>query len=374
MKAKRLGSFLMALILAAGLTACGSKPEPAPEPEPVPEAPSVETLAPVEPEPAPEPEPVLPPEPEFPFTNPLTGEGCEVDLGKNRPIAIMINDHKKAMPQLGVSQADVIYELPAEGGITRMMALFQSMEGVGQIGTVRSARDYYVSLALGHDAIYMHAGGSPKAYEVIANWGVTALDCVNGPYEGTLYWRDKDRRASAGLEHSVLTSGETILKLFPTYSKLRQQHNDGYTVGWTFTEESPADNAVKATKLTVPFSDYKTGTFTYDPDSKLYMVSQFGGPYVDGNTGEQVGVTNVLVLYTDVTSIKGDTAGRKTVRTTGEGSGLLLREGTIESITWKRGGDRNTLEFYNVNGQRADLGVGTSYINILDESNKASWE
>ena len=104
------------------------------------------------------------------------------------------------------------------------------------------------------------------------------------------------------------------------------------------------------------------------------MIGQYGGDYIDGNTGEQVGVTNVLVLYTDVTSIKGDTAGRKTVRTTGEGSGLLLREGTIESITWKRGGDRNTLEFYNVNGQRADLSVGTSYINILDESNKASWE
>ena len=155
---------------------------------------------------------------------------------------------------------------------------------------------------------------------------------------------------------------------------MRQDHKDGYTVGWTFTEESPAANAIAAKKLTVPFSEYKTGVFTYDEESKLYMISQYGGDYVDGNTGEQVGVTNVLVLYTDVNSIKGDTAGRKEVRTTGEGKGLFLREGTIESITWKRTSDKHTLEFYSENGQRAELGVGTTYINILDESRKASWE
>jgi hypothetical protein len=62
------------------------------------------------------------------------------------------------------------------------------------------------------------------------------------------------------------------------------------------------------------------------------------------------------------------------VRTTGEGKGLLLREGTIESITWKRTSDKHTLEFYAESGQRADLSVGTTYINILDDSNKASWE
>ena len=89
---------------------------------------------------------------------------------------------------------------------------------------------------------------------------------------------------------------------------------------------------------------------------------------------ESVGVKNVLVLYTDVSNIKGDTAGRKIVRTTGEGKGLLLRDGVIESITWKRTSDKHTLEFYSENGQRADLSVGTTYINILDDGNKASWE
>lgn len=367
MTGKRFGSLALALMLAMTLSACGEK-TPEPPVEPMPDEESVETLAPVEPEPEPEPEPVSP------YTNPLTGEGCETDIGIQRPVAIMLNNLKKALPQAGVSQADVIYELPAEGGITRMMALFQSVEDVGEIGTVRSARDYYASLALGHDAIYMHAGGSPQGYIFIKEWGVTALDCVNGPYEGTLFWRDKTRKANAGLEHSVMTSSETILELFPTYKNLRRDHKDGYTVGWTFTEEASGDRAVTANVLTVPFSTYKTGVFTYDEQTKLYMIEEYGKPYVDANTGEQVGVRNVLVLYTDVNAIKGDSAGRLTVRTTGEGKGLLVRDGTVETITWKRDSNKHTLEFYGEDGQRADLSIGTTYINILDDSNQASWE
>lgn len=139
---------LLALALSVGLTACSSKPPE--EPESPESQPSVSVVAPVKPE----------PEPVLPYVNPLTGEGCAQDIAQKRPVAVMLNNLKKALPQLGVSQADIIYEAPAEGGITRMLAVFQSVEEVGNIGSVRSARDYYVSLAMGHDALYLHAGGS----------------------------------------------------------------------------------------------------------------------------------------------------------------------------------------------------------------------
>ena len=253
MPTKRLACLLLVLTLPA----CGGKGA-ASEPE-GPNEPAVSVLA---PQPEPEPEPVLP------YTNPLTGEGCEVDVGARRPIAVMLNNLKKALPQVGVSQADVIYEILAEGGITRMMAVFQDVAGAGEIGTVRSARDYYASLAYGHDAVYLHAGGSPQAYEFIKSRGVTALDCVNGPYEGTLFWRDQERRRSAGLEHSVLTSSETIQELLPTYQRVRLDHEEGFQVGWTF-QEGPEAGGEAAEILTVPFSTYKTGVFEYDPDSGL---------------------------------------------------------------------------------------------------------
>ena len=113
MNGKRL-SGLLALCLLLGLTACGGGGESS-SPGDGSEPPSVSTLAPVEePDRSQEPE-----EPVYPYAAPLTGEGLTEDVSGRRPIAIMLNNLSKALPQAGVAQADVIYEIVAEGGITR---------------------------------------------------------------------------------------------------------------------------------------------------------------------------------------------------------------------------------------------------------------
>ncbi len=356
MKKLLSAALLCALLLAP--SACTRAPkEPAASggASSMPDEPAVSAMAPAEPEP--EPEPL--------YRNPLTGEAAEEDISGARPVAVMLNNLKKALPQQGVSQADLIYELPAEGGITRMLGVYQSVEGVGEIGSVRSARDYYVSLALGHDAVFLHAGGSPMAYDAIQDWGVSALDCVNGPYEGTLFWRDADRKKSMGYEHSVLTSGEKILELFPTYSRLRLEHEAGYDCGLTFLDEGETASGEAAEKLSVKFSNYKTGVFTYDPETGRYLVEEYGQPYVDGNTGEQVSVKNVLVLFTDVSAIKGDDKGRISVRTTGTGSGKLFCDGVVRDLTWSKAKNSSPLTYTGADGNPLALGIGPSYINIV---------
>lgn len=342
----------LGLLLACS---CAKPSTPAQSDASTSQEPSISVIAPIE---EPEPEPL-------PFTNPLTGEGCETDIGQNRPIAIMINNLKKAQPQLGVSQADIIYEVPAEGGITRMLAVFQSVEGVGNIGSVRSARDYYVSLAAGLDAIYMHAGGSPGAYSAIQNWGVNALDCVNGPYEGSLYWRDRDRRRNAGYEHSVLTSGEKILELFPTYTNLRQTHKEGYTTPFQFHEDGTPVGGSPAYEISVRFSNYKTGIFTYDEETGLYRIAQYGKEHIDGNNDEQLAVRNVLILRTGISVISGDSAGRLKVNLVGSGKGVFICGGSVINITWHKDSNTGPMTFKTESGYPLALGVGKTYINIV---------
>lgn len=368
---KRRWTALLTWVLALTLLAScggggGSSSQPGSASQP-PDEPDVSAMAPVEPEP--EPEPV------FPYANPLTGEGLDVDISGKRPFAVMFNNLRKALPQIGVGQADVIYEIEAEGGITRMMGVFQDLEGVGDLGSIRSARDYYVNLALGHDAVYIHAGGSPQAYEAFQSWNVTHIDFVNGPY-GNMCWRDPERRKNAGLEHSLLTSGEKILEQMP--SRFRLEHEEGYQVGWTFDKEPPA-GGTPAQKLTVPFSRYKTGYFTYDTETNRYFTAQsLDGsdpiPYVDGADGQEVGVSNVLVLYTDIGQVKGDDKGRRSVRTTGEGEGLLLRDGQIFTITWQRDKRTDCYSFLDQSGQPIPLAIGSSYINIVKTSVQVDWE
>ena len=365
----RWGTILLAGLLLIPLASCGKK-DPGgassgsaslPGSASGSDEPSVSVIAPVV-------------EPEHPFSQPLTGEGLDEDVSARRPYAVMFNNLRKALPQIGVSKADVIYEIVAEGGITRMMAVFQDLEGVGDMGSIRSARDYYVSIAKGHDAIYIHAGGSPQAYDAFDDLKISHIDFVNGPY-GNMCWRDPERRKTAGLEHSLLTSSEKVLEQLP--KRIAQEHDSGYEVGWTFDKEAPAGGR-SVERLTVPFSTYKTGYFTYDAGESCYLIDQHIDkqdiPYVDGGTDEPVSVRNVLVLYTDVSRVKGDDKGRMAVRTTGKGDGLLLRDGQLYEITWERKSEAVCFSFLDQAGKPFPLAMGSSYVNIVSSDTQVKWE
>lgn len=360
---------LMLLLTACTNSSTDKEPQeteqntPKPSPTAVQPDPTPDVVPTQEPEPEPEPEPEV-----EEFFNPLTGLPLKEEFVNDRPIAVMLNNIKAALPQQGVAQADIIYEVLAEGGITRMLGVYQSVEGVGKIGSVRSARTYYLELALGHDAVFLHAGGSPDAYDKISAWNVTALDCVNGPYEGSLFWRDSGRLAMMSREHTVVTSGEKIQELFPKYS-FRKEHNEGYKYDVLFAENGIPVNGTDALKIIVPFSDYKTGVFTYDQKLNKYRIEEFNSPYVDGNTGEQVSVTNVFVLKTDCSVIPGDTAGRISVDLS-QGDGWYACGGKIVPIRWSKAGINDPLVYTTQDGQPLTLGAGTSYVNIIPLNNE----
>jgi len=349
---KRVLAVLLALLMLLALAGCGEQetPEEPPEETPVMEPEPIEQT---------EPEPYVPA-----GTNPLTGEPMEPAFESSRPVAVMFNNLKTAQPQLGISQADIIYEVPAEGGITRMLGVYQTLEGVGTLGSVRSARPYYLELALGHDALYVHAGGSPEAYRDIPAWGVDNMDGVNGGSDAGIFWRDADRRKAMGYEHSMVTSGEKILTYlaeghFPT------EHEDAWRYPQTFAEDGTPADGTAAEHISLKYSYYKTGTFDYDSTSGKYLVGQYGGSYTDGSTGEQVCVTNVLVLETSIYVISGDTAGRLNVKLTGSGAGTYFCGGKSVPIRWSKDDRNSPLVYTREDGSPLVLGQGKSYVCIM---------
>ncbi len=351
-------ALLLGLLCACGTGASSSGPDQS----------AVSTLAPGDIS-------LTPDEPVVLYTNPLTGEPTDDDISQNRPVAIMLNNLKKALPQHGVANADLIYEVCAEGGITRMMAVFQSVEGVGDLGSVRSSRPYYVELAAGLDAIYIHAGGSDGAYKSIRDCGVFNIDGVNGPYGGTMFWRDAQRRKTAGFEHSLFTSDTRINELLSgKLAAKRQVHNEGYSLPLTFAADGTPAAGQAANTVKVKFSNNKTGVFTYDAQQNAYLVSQHGAPYVDGNTSQQVVVTNVLVVLTDIHTIPGDKEGRQSVDLVGSGSGYFACGGKCIPITWTKVSPTAPLTYATMDGQSLTLGVGSSYINIIDSDNPVTFQ
>ena len=122
----------------------------------------------------------------------------------------MINNIIYAQPQVGVGSADMIYEIPAEGGITRMMAIFSDLSDLESIGSIRSLRPYYLSVALSYDAIVIHAGGSEQAYSDVKTYNADHLDGVRDGNTSSMFYRDASR-GQHGSEHTLFFHGANVV-------------------------------------------------------------------------------------------------------------------------------------------------------------------
>jgi hypothetical protein len=345
-------TFVLAALLSLSmlLSACGKTSDAtdtAPSTEPTPTATATPT-------PTPEPE----------YFNALTGEKIEDDsLNQQRPYAAMINNISVAQPQCGISQADIIYEVLAEGGITRMMGIFSDISSVEKLGSMRSIRPYYIDIGLSYDAIIVHAGGSDDAYAELNTGTIDHIDGVRGgTAESEAFYRDPDRM-SAGYEHSLFTSGQAILSCTQELG-FRTEHEGTETgYGLNFDEAAKPVEGLPANAFTVNFLSFKTTDFTYDSASGLYHATQYGSDYADGNDDSVLGFKNVLVLFADTSTY--DSYGRLTINLEGSGTGYFMCGGTADTITWSHSGTGEPFTYKDSAGEDLTLGVGKTYICIV---------
>ena len=145
-------------------------------------------------------------------TSYLTGKQVDEAIGRQRPLAVMFNNIEAGCPQTGISRADVVYEAPVEGRITRLMGVIEDWHDLEKIGSVRSCRDYYVSFALEFDAIYVHFGQATVYVGDMLN--SDAVDNISGAVAGidrpanNAFYRTDDRKAP----HNVYVSAAGVMK------------------------------------------------------------------------------------------------------------------------------------------------------------------
>lgn len=297
------------------------------------------------------------------YTNPLTGEGIKEDISKNRPVAVMINNIIQAQPQRGVSSADMIFEIPAEGGVTRMLAIFQDLEDIESIGSIRSLRSYYLQIVQGFDAILVHAGGSEEAYHDLYNTGWDHIDGVMGNYKVDPFYRDHDRMQN-GSEHSLFAVGDKIIDSIDD-SGYETKHNAGFTYGYAFSEDAGTQCKNKADYAKVIFNSGKNTSFLYDEKTGLYTGYQFGERYQDDNKTDLT-FKNLLFLSAGMNVYDG--VGRLSVDFADGGTGYFICEGKSIEINWVKSSDEDGFVFTLKNGTPLNLGIGKSYIGIYDKN------
>lgn len=353
------------LLSSCVLTGCEKAPDEIEDVEPVineteekvpdDETAESETESEVIPEPEPEPEPL--------FYNPTTGLPCAEEALTKRPVAMMINNLKQAIPQLGISNADIIYECIVEGGITRLMAVFSNYETLPTTGSVRSSRDYYIDLAQSHDAIYAHCGGSEEAYRIISERKIDNIDGVRGSAaEASAYWKDKDRVRNMGYEHASMTNGENISKAVSDM-KFRTEISDGFSHPLSFALEETAFEGNPAKSVTVTYSgNYSKSFFSYDEEEKVYKKGQYGAAHIDANTESTLSFKNVIVFgvsYRDT----GDEYHHLVMNFTGTGKGYYISNGIAKEIVWSKADRQTPYKLYEQDGTTPLLlNPGKSYI------------
>jgi len=305
----------------------------------------------------------------------LTGVLLYEEYLYRRPLAVVINNMHRAQPQSGIASADIVYEVLAEGDITRLVAVFHSYIPE-KIGPVRSTRDYFTDLALNHDAIFIHHGGSPTGYSRLRDLGVDAID---GMRQGRVFWRDRTypewalNTGTRALEHSSFTGREHILSYLESGTFRDYLSDDKNDFGFYFgdTPDGVYHNGI-ANRVVVPFSRNYTRTFIFDEETGLYLVENRDGPHLDAINQEQVAVANVLIQFANMRVI--DDAGRRSVDTVGEGVGYLVTGGRHYPVLWAKDSHTAPARWYFENGEPVVLNPGATWICIFQSNGTVEFE
>ncbi|MEZ4558385.1 MAG: DUF3048 C-terminal domain-containing protein [Caldilineaceae bacterium] len=265
-------------------------------------------------------------------------------------------------PQFGISQADVMYEYLMEGfGITRFSGVFYG-DTVAQIGPVRSARlvNYYLG-ALYNAGLLCSGASDPVRYTLKHEAPFPYLDIDLDDPSNARY------SASVGSDYRtrLRTSTDGYVRWLGDWGVQQPAAVRGFTFGAT-----PAGGA-PATSIQIPYPA-ATGSnvgYTYAPESGRYLRTLGGAPHLDGNSGAQVGVENVIVQVVphQVTDIVEDSLGSLSIRLNlfGSGRAIVLRDGQAFEGTWQSNSRGDTPRFFDAGGNEIPLKPGRTWISIV---------
>jgi hypothetical protein len=268
----------------------------------------------------------------------------------------MINNAPAARPQSGVSEADILYEVLAEGGITRLIGIFQSHTGVVKIGPIRSIRPYLIDLGESYGAVTVHAGGSQAAYAILQKQKKEDMDEIGNA--GAYFWRDKTRKAP----HNLYSNAA---KLWEGADKLGYSDNPGVS---TYLFNNPdyiplGGEPVSEFSVHYLLQSYKVD-YKYDKERRTYQRWVNGTPHLDLNNNNPVEAANVIVMGADHKVL--DDVGRLSVDVELGGEALLFQRGQMIKGRWMREPD-DVIRFVK-DGEEALLYPGTTHFLIVPNS------
>ena len=285
----------------------------------------------------------------------LNGAPMDQDVGRGQPIAVIIENYTPIRStQVGLEDAAIVYEVPAEGGITRFLALYDGRT-VDEMGPVRSARPYLITWASEYRAALVHVGGSPDALANLkGNFRVFNIDEF-ADYK--TIWRNRKYLAP----HNAFTSTANIYK---------RLNKDGYYEPLKtkrFPFKDPDSEPGDISKITIDFS-ITPYAVKYEYDEVTHTYTRYNG----GKLHHNIKPTNVVIQFVDTEIL--DSIGRLRIQTHGTGNTLVFRDGKVIEGTWEKDASINSAnqpvnqswtKFFDKNGDEIVFNRGQVWIEVV---------
>jgi len=302
---------------------------------------------------------------------------------QHRPLGIMIENHKEARPQSGLSSADVIYEAVAEGGITRFLAVYYCQDGA-QIGPIRSARTYFIDFLseYGNYPLYAHVGGANQAgpadaLSQLSDYGWAAYNDMNQFSIGfPVFWRDYDRLGyPVATEHTMYSTSEKLWEYAKSSRALTEVDKKGILwsrgfVPYSFKEDASSSKRGTTQSIHLEFwssmPDY-FADWVYDPLTNIYKRSTGKEIQTDKNTNKQLTSKNIVVLFMQERNANDGYENNIHLlyRTKGAGKAEIFMDGKQTKGTWRKDSRTTRTLLFDSSGASVELNRGLIWFEIL---------
>ena len=309
-----------------------------------------------------------------------------------RPLAVMIENHLEARPQSGLSDADIIYEAVAEGGITRFMALYYCQAAAYEttLGPIRSARTYFIDWASEYNLpLYTHVGGAntpgpANALGQLGNYDWSGANDLNQFSIGyPTFWRDYERLGrTVATEHTMYSTTEKLWAVGAKrgFTNLDPEENnwlDDFTP-WKFAQaEVSLAGRGAVQSISYPFWEYTDYdvTWQYNQENNLYQRFNAGQPHQDLNTGQQLTAKNLVVQL--ATERKANDGYPDNVHllygTIGKGKAYIFKDGQAIEGSWAKAKRLSRTIFSDAQGKEILFNPGKIWISVLPLGTKVTY-
>jgi hypothetical protein len=309
---------------------------------------------------------------------------------KRRPLGIMVENHREARPQSGLSTADIVYEAVAEGGITRFLLIYYCQDA-SYIGPVRSARIYFIKLLqeYGDYPLYAHVGGAntPGPADALGEindlgWaGHNDLNQFSVPFP--YFWRDYERLPNRVTEHTVYTSSKKLWQFAANKRGLTNVDKDGRRWDgnfepWLFKDDAKTADRGSLKTISFGFWESNDGDYSvkwqYDKVTNSFKRFNGGVPHFDKNTGAQITAKNVVIIFAKESPANdGYPGGHLLYGIIGQGDGIIFQNGEAIEINWVKKTEERRMKFYDKNNNEISFVRGPIWIEILPIGNKVNY-